>query len=63
MRVRPHLVCPACRGELRDVEDGLACPACALRYPVVDGVPWMIAEEAGAWSEGPPGVAATGDPR
>jgi uncharacterized protein YbaR (Trm112 family) len=45
-RVRPHLVCPRCRGELLDVADGLVCTPCALRYPVHDGVPWMLPERA-----------------
>lgn len=42
------LVCPQCRGDLRyDREaDALICEACALRYPVVDGVPVMLPEEA-----------------
>ena len=44
--LRQLLVCPACRGELRDEAQGLHCPACALLYPVELGIPHMIAEEA-----------------
>lgn len=42
------LVCPQCRGDLRYDRDAdkLTCEACALRYPVVDGVPVMLPEEA-----------------
>jgi len=46
------LVCPRCKGELgvRRGADGaeafLDCPACALAYPVEDGIPVMLIEEA-----------------
>jgi len=42
------LVCPQCRGDLRydAVAERLICEACRLRYPVVDGVPVMLPEEA-----------------
>jgi uncharacterized protein len=43
---RELLVCPVCRGELAEVGDGLVCDACRLRYPIVDGVPWMTEELA-----------------
>ncbi|MGE5176663.1 MAG: Trm112 family protein [Hyphomicrobiales bacterium] len=42
------LVCPQCRGDLtydRDA-DRLVCPACRLAYPIVDGIPVMLVEEA-----------------
>jgi uncharacterized protein YbaR (Trm112 family) len=42
------LVCPQCRGDLvydRNAET-LTCRACLLRYPIVDGVPVMLPEEA-----------------
>jgi uncharacterized protein YbaR (Trm112 family) len=47
--VRAVVVCPACRSDLIDAPEGLACEACALLYPVVDGVPWLIAERARRW--------------
>jgi uncharacterized protein YbaR (Trm112 family) len=40
------LVCPQCHGELRREEEGLACPACALVYPVEDGIPVMLVDQA-----------------
>jgi hypothetical protein len=46
------LVCPKCKGELdvkRDAEGAeasLDCTACALSYPVDDGIPVMLVEEA-----------------
>jgi len=48
--LRALLVCPACRGELTDLSEGLHCPACALLYPVVDDIPQLIAEEARPYS-------------
>ncbi|MFI5315946.1 MAG: Trm112 family protein [Myxococcota bacterium] len=46
------LVCPKCKAEL-DVkrapdgaEQSLDCPACRLSYPVEDGIPVMLVEEA-----------------
>lgn len=42
------LVCPRCKGNLdyREPESSLVCPACKLRYPVRDGIPIMLADEA-----------------
>ena len=40
------MACPACHGVLEDRGDALACPACGLHYPVRDGIPIMLAEEA-----------------
>jgi uncharacterized protein len=44
------LVCPSCRGdvELREEGDGevIVCLQCGLRYPVRDGIPVMLVEEA-----------------
>ena len=46
------LVCPKCKGELavRRAGDGeeqsLDCVACKLAYPVEDGIPVMLVEEA-----------------
>jgi uncharacterized protein len=42
------LVCPACKGDL--VYDAaaqtLTCPACRLRYKIVDEIPVMLVDEA-----------------
>jgi hypothetical protein len=42
------LVCPACKGDLQYDEPGqsLTCPACRLRYKVVDDIPVMLVDEA-----------------
>ena len=42
------LVCPRCKGELRYEEDRerLVCPACRLAYPVREGIPIMLIDEA-----------------
>jgi uncharacterized protein YbaR (Trm112 family) len=42
------LACPACRGVLRPGEDCLVCASCGLRYPVRDGIPVLLVEEAQA---------------
>ena len=51
--LRALLVCPACRGELRERldasregPDALRCPQCMLDYPVVQGVPYLVPELA-----------------
>ena len=42
------LVCPKCRGELqyREQESALLCQKCQLKYPVRDGIPIMLIDEA-----------------
>ena len=53
------LVCPGCKGELEVVTkgstgsgkgstdgSGLACAGCALLYPIKDGIPVMLVDEA-----------------
>ena len=42
------LVCPSCHGDLReDLENSkLECTQCGLRYPVTDGIPVMLIDEA-----------------
>jgi uncharacterized protein len=44
------LVCPKCKGALtyREANPVLDCPACKLRYPVRDGIPVMLVDEATA---------------
>ena len=44
------LVCPDCHGELIEQGDVLICQQCGLHYPVRDGVPIMLIEEA--WRPG-----------
>ena len=44
------LVCPVCKGDLRILrpDDALACDACGLRFPIQDGIPILLPEEAEA---------------
>ena len=52
MPVHPDLVelvrCPRCRGKLALTagEDGFVCAACRVLYPVVDGIPQLLVDEA-----------------
>jgi uncharacterized protein YbaR (Trm112 family) len=47
-RVLEQLACPVCFGVLRiDALDGqIHCAACLRVYPLVDGIPVLIAERA-----------------
>jgi uncharacterized protein YbaR (Trm112 family) len=40
------MVCPQCRGSLSEHGDALVCNDCGLHYPVRDGIPFMLEEEA-----------------
>ena len=42
------LACPKCKAAVRQEEDRLICtnPDCGLRYPIRDGIPVMLIEEA-----------------
>ena len=42
------LVCPRCKGEIRPMDQDryLVCRVCCLKYPVIDGIPLMLTEEA-----------------
>jgi len=48
--IRDLLACPRCGGVLRDSRVGggeaLTCDACALVYPVEEGIPVLLAERA-----------------
>ena len=53
------LACPRCLGPLEalggEEPGGFLCPACAVVYPVRDGIPVMLMEEAvprEQWAEG-----------
>ncbi len=47
-RLLEILVCPSCRGSLEHKERRhvLVCTDCGLQYPVRDGIPVMLVEEA-----------------
>jgi len=42
------LACPKCKGVLRvdEQQNGLACQACKLLYPIKDDIPIMLIDEA-----------------
>jgi uncharacterized protein len=41
-----ELACPACLGSLCADSARLACSSCGRVYPIVDGIPVLIAERA-----------------
>jgi uncharacterized protein YbaR (Trm112 family) len=41
-----RLACPACFGGLRAGDAHLVCMSCGRAYPIVDGIPVLIAERA-----------------
>ena len=47
-RLLEILVCPACRAPVRPTaaETALECAGCGRAYPVRDGIPVMLVEEA-----------------
>ena len=40
------LACPLCKTSVREEGDRLICTACGRRYPVREGIPVMLIEEA-----------------
>ena len=46
------LVCPACKGDLLFEESRIICPACRKAYPIRDGIPVMLIDEAQPWMTG-----------
>lgn len=40
------LACPACKKPVRLEGDRLVCTACGRRYPIRDGIPVMLIDEA-----------------
>jgi uncharacterized protein len=47
-RLLEILMCPACRGSVEHKERRhvIVCTGCGRRYPVRDGIPVMLVEEA-----------------
>jgi len=41
-----ELACPACRADLHLEDSRLVCGSCRRAYPVVDGIPVLIADRA-----------------
>lgn len=42
------LACPKCKGDIKltEKQDGLLCEKCRLIYPIRDGIPVMLIDEA-----------------
>ena len=40
------LACPACKTAVREDGDRLVCVSCGRRYPVREGIPVILVEEA-----------------
>lgn len=40
------LACPDCKGEVQEKENKIVCLKCGKKYPVRDGIPVMLIEEA-----------------
>ena len=40
------LACPLCKEPVKLEEDKLVCTKCGRRYPIRDGIPVMLVEEA-----------------
>ncbi len=40
------LACPACHASLEQAERELICSGCGLRYPIRDGIPVLLVDEA-----------------
>jgi uncharacterized protein len=47
-RLLETLVCPACRSEVeyKERRHVVLCTGCGLRYPVKEGIPIMLVDEA-----------------
>ena len=40
------LACPACRGNVELKDSRIVCLKCGRKYPVKDGIPIMLVDEA-----------------
>ncbi|MDP2897927.1 MAG: Trm112 family protein [bacterium] len=40
------MCCPACHGDLIEREGKVVCLKCSRRYPIRDGIPVMLIDEA-----------------
>ena len=43
--IADQLACPACHAALRLDATALECTACARIYPIIEGIPVLIAEQ------------------
>ena len=40
------LACPACQGDVALKDNRIVCVKCGRRYPIKDGIPVLLVEEA-----------------
>ena len=40
------LICPSCRGAVELIDQKIVCRECGLKYPIRDGVPVMLIDQA-----------------
>lgn len=40
------LACPACKADVEEVDGKIVCLGCGRKYPIREGVPVMLVEEA-----------------
>ena len=40
------LACPACQGDVELKDNKIVCPKCGRKYPIKDGIPIMLVDEA-----------------
>ncbi|KYC44693.1 MAG: hypothetical protein APG12_01447 [Candidatus Methanofastidiosum methylothiophilum] len=40
------LACPVCKGDIFEEKEELVCVKCKRRYPIREGIPIMLEEEA-----------------
>ncbi len=52
-RLLEILACPLCKTPVRLEADRLVCERCGRRYPIRDGIPVMLVEEAETPSDMP----------
>ena len=40
------LACPACQGDVELKENKILCKSCGRKYPIKDGIPVLLADQA-----------------
>lgn len=40
------LACPACGGDVTEVKEKIVCAGCGRRYPIKNGIPVLLADQA-----------------
>jgi len=39
------IVCPVCKGDLQKRKNNLICKKCGRKYPIIDGIPYLLPED------------------